>query len=136
MLGLASLLSRQGDIGGAREAFQRAIDSGSPDVAPQAMLGLASLLNDQGDMAGAQIWLEKWQLTQSGSRTALLTSTEAHILEVLDERVGLDDAQIASKALVPLGAVQRALKVLSAQSLVTADERDRYFRLPQIERAT
>jgi hypothetical protein len=100
------------------------------------MLGLASQLTDQGDVAEAQLWLERWQLAQSGSRVAPLTSTEAHILGVLDERVSLDEVQIASRALIPLGAVREALNVLSLRNLIAADDAGRYFRLSRAGQAT
>ncbi len=48
------LLWQQGDAEGAREAYQRAIDSGHPDAAPKAEVGLGLLLEEQGDLAGAQ----------------------------------------------------------------------------------
>jgi hypothetical protein len=53
-LGLAALLTEQGDLVKAREAFQVAIDSGEPQVAPRAALGLAALLTELGDVVGAR----------------------------------------------------------------------------------
>ena len=44
--GLATRLAEEGDIDGAREAYQVAIDSGHPDVAPRAMVDLGNLIGD------------------------------------------------------------------------------------------
>ncbi len=51
---LGALLDRQGDIDGAREAYQRAIDSGDPEAAPLAAFNLGVLLKEQGDTEGAR----------------------------------------------------------------------------------
>jgi predicted negative regulator of RcsB-dependent stress response len=48
------LLANEGDVEGARAAYQQAIDSGHPDEAPRAAVGLGNLLGDQGDVAGAR----------------------------------------------------------------------------------
>jgi Tfp pilus assembly protein PilF len=47
-------LAEQGDVAGARAAYQRAIDSGHPDAAPMAARYLGFLLAEQGDVAGAR----------------------------------------------------------------------------------
>jgi TolA-binding protein len=47
-------LAEQGDVAGARAAFQRAIDSGHADQAPMAAWNLGVLLAEQGDVAGAR----------------------------------------------------------------------------------
>ena len=41
-------------MAGARSAFQQAMDSGHPDVAPMAAVNLGLLLAGQGDVAGAR----------------------------------------------------------------------------------
>jgi Flp pilus assembly protein TadD len=41
-------------VQGARAAYQRAIDSGHPDVAPRAARNLGLLLQAQGDVQGAR----------------------------------------------------------------------------------
>ena len=51
---LGALLRDQGDIAGARAAYQQAIDSDHPDVAPKAAYDLGSLLRKQGDKEGAR----------------------------------------------------------------------------------
>ncbi len=53
-VGLGLLLEEQGDAEGAREAYQRAIDSGHPDAAAVAAFNLGNLLREQGDLAGAR----------------------------------------------------------------------------------
>jgi tetratricopeptide (TPR) repeat protein len=55
MFNLGILLEEQGEIEGARAAYQRAIDTGHPDYAPQAMLALGLLLKEQGDAEGARV---------------------------------------------------------------------------------
>ena len=54
MVNLGVLLAEQGDVEGARAAYQRAIDSGHPEQAPAAMVSLGVLLNEQGDVEGAR----------------------------------------------------------------------------------
>ena len=51
---LGILLKEQGDIEGARAAYQRAIDSGHLDAAPMAAFNLGVLLKEQGDIEGAR----------------------------------------------------------------------------------
>jgi tetratricopeptide (TPR) repeat protein len=46
-------LRARGDIAGARAAFQRAIDSGDPDIAAAGAWWMGTLLRDAGDPAGA-----------------------------------------------------------------------------------
>ena len=48
MVNLGVLLDEQGDVEGARAAYQRAIDSGHPDEAPRAMVNLGVLLARAG----------------------------------------------------------------------------------------
>ena len=48
MVNLGVLLEEQGDVEGARAAYQRAIDSGHPDEAPTAMVNLGVLLERAG----------------------------------------------------------------------------------------
>ena len=52
--GLGELLAEQGDVEGARAAYQQAIDSGDPDAGPSAASRLGWLLEQQGDVAGAR----------------------------------------------------------------------------------
>ena len=47
-------LAEQGDVAGARAAYQRAIDSGHVEWGPLAALNLGLLLDVQGDVAGAR----------------------------------------------------------------------------------
>ena len=49
-----NLLSEQGEVSGARDAYQRAIDSGHAEHAPAAAVFLGYLLDEQGDVAGAR----------------------------------------------------------------------------------
>ena len=51
---LGVLLEKQGDVAGARAAYQRAIDSGKPDYALMAAVNLGMVLGKQGDVAGAR----------------------------------------------------------------------------------
>jgi TolA-binding protein len=51
---LGVLLRRQGNVAGAKAAYQRAIGSGHPDQAPKAAFNLGALLEDRGDTAGAK----------------------------------------------------------------------------------
>ncbi len=48
------LLGEQGDTEGAREAYQRVIDSGHPGKAPGAAFNLGALLKEQGDTEGTR----------------------------------------------------------------------------------
>ena len=47
-------LAEQGDPQGARAAYQQALDSGDPEVAPWAAADLGMLLAEQGDPQGAR----------------------------------------------------------------------------------
>ena len=51
---LGLLLRQEGDVSGARVAFQRAMDSGDADVVPRAANNLGSLLREQRDIRGAR----------------------------------------------------------------------------------
>ena len=51
---LGFLLKQQGDVEGARRAFQQAIDSGHTHQAPRAAAQLGVLLAEQGDVEGAR----------------------------------------------------------------------------------
>jgi hypothetical protein len=42
------LLAEQGDVQGAKDAFQKAIDSGHADIAPRATVSLRALLTLMG----------------------------------------------------------------------------------------
>ena len=53
-VGLGFSLAEQGDVEGAKAAYQLAIDSGYAELAPMAALGLGDLLKDQGDVEGAK----------------------------------------------------------------------------------
>ena len=48
-LKLGDLLNKQGDVEGARAAYQLAIDSGNTKVASMAALSLGTMLDAQGD---------------------------------------------------------------------------------------
>ena len=52
---LGLLLAEQGDVVGARVAYQRAIDSGHTEEAPRAAVNLGLLLAEQGDVDGARV---------------------------------------------------------------------------------
>jgi tetratricopeptide (TPR) repeat protein len=51
---LGALLKKHGDPAAAQAAYQRAIDSGHPRHAPEAMNNLGNLLRENGDTAGAR----------------------------------------------------------------------------------
>jgi tetratricopeptide (TPR) repeat protein len=48
------LLRKQGDVEGARAAYQQAIDSAHPDAAARGAFNLAIVLTEQGDVEGAR----------------------------------------------------------------------------------
>jgi tetratricopeptide (TPR) repeat protein len=51
---LGVLLEEQGDLEGAKAAFQQAIDSDHSDIALEALVNLGLLLKQQGDLEGAK----------------------------------------------------------------------------------
>jgi Flp pilus assembly protein TadD len=51
---LGILLHEQGDLAGAKAAYQQAIDSGYPGHIPEAAVLLGTLLEQQGDVAAAR----------------------------------------------------------------------------------
>ena len=51
---LGQTLSEQGDVEGARSAYQQAIDSGDPEHAPAAAFQLGILLGRNDDIDGAK----------------------------------------------------------------------------------
>jgi tetratricopeptide (TPR) repeat protein/type II secretory pathway pseudopilin PulG len=51
---LGALLEEQGDVEGAKAAYQQAVDSGDTEAAPLAAVKLGYLLRDQGNMEGAR----------------------------------------------------------------------------------
>ena len=58
------MLSEQGDVEGARSAYQQAIDSGDPEHAPAAAFSVGLLLGRHGDWSGAQ--RAYWYAANSG----------------------------------------------------------------------
>jgi len=56
---LGNLLHQQGDIAGARAAYQQAIDSGDHEWAPKAVTNLGVLLAEQGDPDGARVAFQR-----------------------------------------------------------------------------
>jgi tetratricopeptide (TPR) repeat protein len=60
-------------VQGAKEAFKKAIDSGSTDAAPMAAIGLGELLADEGDVQGAKDAFQK--AIDSGRPNAALAAT-------------------------------------------------------------
>jgi tetratricopeptide (TPR) repeat protein len=56
---LGALLYEQGDIEGARAAYQRAIDSDHSDAAPMAATNLGIVLAEQGDIEGTRAALQQ-----------------------------------------------------------------------------
>ena len=81
MFGLGQLLAEQGDVEGARAAYQRAIDSGDREWAtPAALVNLGVLLDQQGDVEGARAAYQqvidsehpKWALRATGGLGDLL----------------------------------------------------------------
>jgi tetratricopeptide (TPR) repeat protein len=69
---LGQLLAEQGDVAGARTAYQQAIDSGHPDWAPEAAYNLGLMLRRQGDVTGARTAYQ--QAIDSGHREAAPTA--------------------------------------------------------------
>lgn len=56
---LGVVLKDQGDLEGARAAYQQAIDTGDPKAAPAAMVNLGALLVKRGDLDGARAAFEQ-----------------------------------------------------------------------------
>ena len=51
---LGTRLAEQGDVEGARSAFQQAMDGADPEYAPAAAFRLGLLLGQNGDIEGAK----------------------------------------------------------------------------------
>ena len=51
---LGALLEQQGDVQGARTAYQQAIDSGHRDLSPKMAVNLGALLHREGDVQAAR----------------------------------------------------------------------------------
>jgi Tfp pilus assembly protein PilF len=100
------LLWQQGDDKGAREAYQRAIDSGHPDAAPKAEVGLGVLLGDQGDLAGAQAAYQR--AIDSGHADAAQWAT-VHFGVLLKEQGDLAGARQAYQRAIDSGHADAAL---------------------------
>ena len=66
-------LERQSSLARAKDAFQKAIDSGSADAGPMAAIGLGELLADEGDVQGAKDAFQK--AIDSGRPNAALAAT-------------------------------------------------------------
>jgi tetratricopeptide (TPR) repeat protein len=66
---LGWLLEEQGDVPGAKAAYQKVIDSGHADLAPVAAANLGMLLAKQGDVPGAKAAYQK--AIDSGHATAV-----------------------------------------------------------------
>lgn len=73
------LLAEQGDVRGARAAYQSAIDSGHPDEAPAAAVNLGVLLKEQGDVQGARA---AWQLAIDSGHEQAATRAQTYLAEL------------------------------------------------------
>jgi tetratricopeptide (TPR) repeat protein len=89
MVDLGDLLTSQDDVEGARAAFQRAIDSGQRDVAPEARVELGYLLMlSQRDYQGAQAAFEQAINSRHAEWAPAAMVALARVLEKQGDRDG------------------------------------------------
>jgi predicted negative regulator of RcsB-dependent stress response len=99
------LLEEQGDAVGAREAYQRAVDSGHTDVVQAAAVNLGVLLRDQGDLAGAR---SAFHLAIDSGYVDLAPVAAGSRRVLLTEQGGTVSAQAAYQLAVDVGHSQIA----------------------------
>jgi tetratricopeptide (TPR) repeat protein len=110
---LGVLLKEQGDLAGAKVAYQRAIDSGHPDEAPMAAFNLGVLLKEQGDLAGAKVAYQRAidsghpdQASKAALGLGVLLEEQDNVegaKAAFQRAIAGGDADIASIALLKLG---------------------------------
>jgi predicted negative regulator of RcsB-dependent stress response len=71
---LGQLLADEGDVAGAKSAYQQAINTGHPEVAPRAKGLLGTLLAKEGDISGAKAAFQ--QIIDSGHELAPLAMVD------------------------------------------------------------
>jgi Tfp pilus assembly protein PilF len=117
---LGVLLAEQGDVEGARAAFQQAIASGHPDEGPRAARNLGLLRAEQGDLEGARAALQ--QAIASGHRDH--APLAARSLGMLLRRSDVQGACAAFQQAIASGHPNQAPRAAVNLGITLAKQRD------------
>ena len=111
-MNLGALLSRHGDVDGARAANQWAIDSGHPDYGPAAAVNLGLQLNEWGDADGARAaW--QWAIDSGHPKEAGKAAVKLGLL--LHLQGDADGAQAAWQRAIDFGHAEEVSATLESQ---------------------
>ena len=114
-------LSRQGDAGAARLAYQRVIDSGRAREAPVALVSLGNILFGQGDAEGARAAYQR--AIESGSPAS--ASVALFNLGILLARQGDDEgARAAYQQVIGMPGARPAPKASLNLGILLAEQGD------------
>ena len=99
-LALGDLLSQQGDLEGARAAYQSAIDAGGPDTMPLAAMRLGDLLSRQGDLEGARA---AYQSAIDAGGPDIMSLAAMRLGDLLSQQGDLEGARAAYQSAIDAG---------------------------------
>jgi trypsin-like peptidase/tetratricopeptide repeat protein len=102
---LGLLLAEQGDVAGARAAFERAIESGHPEYAPMAARNLGVLAEKQTDVAGARAAFG-WVILSGHAEQAPVAAI--HLGALLAGQGDVEGARAAFERAILSGHAERA----------------------------
>jgi len=118
---LGVLLAEQGDVPGARAAYQVAIDSGDADAAPEAGVNLGALLAEQGDVEGARA---VYQVTVDSGHADAAPKAAVNLGVLLAEEGDVPGARAAYQVAVDSGDAEAAPPAALGLGVLLAEEGD------------
>jgi tetratricopeptide (TPR) repeat protein len=114
-------LAEQGDVAGARAAYQRAIDSGHADEAPRAAVNLGVLLKQQKDVAGAQA---AYQRAIDSGHADYAPRAEANLGVLLKQQKDVAGAQAAYQQAIDSGHADYAPRAEANLGVLLKQQKD------------
>jgi tetratricopeptide (TPR) repeat protein len=117
-VGLGWLLAGQGDLAGARAAYQRAVDSGDASVVPMATVGLADALHKLGELDSARAAYQR--VIDSGNADMAPKATVG-LADVLRDLGDTDGARAAYQRAIDSGDEDEAPRAAVGLGLMLQD---------------
>ena len=105
---LGMLLAEQGDVKGAKAAYQQAIASGHLEAAPSAANNLGVLLAEQGDVEGAKA---AYQQAIASSHSDVVGMAVAGLGELLKEQGDVEGAKAVYRQAIASGHAEAAVNL-------------------------